>query len=120
MRDFELAKALQDRADEILYFDNYSDEKQRQLAFENLCNHALSLNKANIAYLFSRDVGNFLDDKYRKAFDVAKFEDVVIKGGDEELIYMFGRDIEGANLKKIISKLSSSLAKKELGDEHSF
>ena len=79
--------------------------------FSIICKDLLDRKDPLCAYMFAAGVSYHLDKDYQKLFNVKKFESLVLQSRDEDLIYNFGRDVKGADLKNIYDNLNSKSAK---------
>ena len=109
---FELKLALLDSLVEDTLKLLYGEKTKESLEkFSHICKDVLDKNDAFSAYVFAAGVSFHLDEDYQKLFNVKKFENVVLQSRDEDLIYNFGRDVKGADLKTIHDNLNSRSAK---------
>lgn len=109
---FELKLALLDSLVEDTLKLLYGEKTKESLEkFSHICKDVLDKNDAFSAYVFAAGVSFHLDEDYQKLFNVKKFENVVLKSRDEDLIYNFGRDVKGADLKTIHDNLNSRSAR---------
>lgn len=82
--------------------------------FSKTCRSILESNDPHRAYVFAKVVSNYLDEDYKKLFNVEAFQNLVTSSDDEELIFSFGREVAGADMRKIRSNVKSEYAKKEI------
>ena len=93
-----------------------SKEKTRENydKFDSVCKAILAKKDDLMAYSFASKISYLLDEDYERVFSVGRFEDVVIEGRNPECIYAFGREVKGANIKRIIANLPNGKEKSEL------
>ena len=82
--------------------------------FDSVCKIILAKKSDFMAYSFASRISYLLDEDYEKVFNVKRFEDAVLEGKNPECIYSFGRDVKGANIKRIIAYLPNSPEKSSL------
>ena len=93
---------------ELVYGEKTRESLEK---FSYVCKDVLDKKDAFTAYVFAAGVSTHLDKDYQKLFNVKKFESLVLQSRDEDLIYNFGRDVKGADLKTIYDNLHSKSAK---------
>ena len=104
--------AIMDRViDETLKLVYGEKSKKTLEKFSSVCKDILDQKDPLCAYMFAIGVSHHLDNDYQKLFNVKKFENLVLSSRDEDLIYGFGRDVKGADLKNIHDNLSSPSAR---------
>lgn len=107
MVDYYVDKAL-----EYAKLEEDTDETRKK--FNRICEIILEQNDPFIACCFASGVSHLLNGTYEKIFDVERFQDVVMQTDDDEVLYKFGRDVKGADIKRITDRLPRGYAKKEL------
>ena len=99
-------------ANEIMMFEEKNQDNFKR--FADIVQSVLDAKDPLDAYSFASEVSCVLDKDYKKYFDVSKFQNLVMKSNDEDLLYQFARDVVGADVKSIINKLPNGYAKREL------
>ena len=115
MKKLEIANEYERQAFKIIDAD--VDYGKRVDEFENICNRVLEHKDPVISLIFLKRTSWICSQnpKYYKALNVPAHEKIVVRSGDEELMYMFARDVYGANLKNITFNMpKKSYLRKEL------
>ena len=115
MKNLELGKYYEKMAFKLMKFD--LEECKNVEEFKKLSNLVLSYKDPIISYIFTKRVSLlcYSNQKYQDALNVPAHEDIVVKSLDEELMYLFARDVAGADLKHITSAMpKNSPLRKEI------
>lgn len=104
------------------------DNEQNLKEFDLLSQKVCDFNNPFMAYSFAERFSVFCNEnkKYMKALKFNQLQKIVINSNDEELMYLFGDRVAGADLKSITCAMPKGNLRKKLEkdmqpiDEYSF
>ena len=115
MKKMELGRYYEKEALKLIEFD-LEDCKNIE-EFKKLSNQVLEHNDPFMSWVFTKRTSWICNhsEAYFKALNVPAHEKIVVKSGDEAMMYYFARDVYGADLKNITFNMpKNSSLRKEL------